>query len=102
MYVSPNDSELVAGYINAAKKFLKKDFSVPFPILLDTAGQVAEAYGVLKQSDSTSDVIASTFIIDRQGKIQLKYVGQDFADRPPIPLLLETLDHLKKPSKSGR
>ncbi len=102
MYVSPNDSGLVTGYINAAKKFLKKDFSIPFPILMDTGRKVAEAYGVLKKSDSTSEIIVSTFIIDREGNIRLKYVGQDFSDRPPVPMLLETLDHLKKPKKNGR
>ncbi len=102
MYVSPNDSGLVAGYVNAAKKFLKKDFSIPFPVLMDTARKVAEAYGVLNKSDSTGEIIVSTFIIDREGKIRLKYVGQDFADRPPVRLLLEALDNIAKPGKNRR
>jgi peroxiredoxin Q/BCP len=48
------------------KKFSTK-FHLPFPLISDEKGQVAKAYGVLKDTGKSTNRV--TFIIDKNGKI---------------------------------
>ncbi len=62
--------------------------------MTDPEKKTMEAYGVLNKADSVAQVTPAVFIIDKQGKIRLKYVSQDFSDRTPTAYLLEVLDGL--------
>ena len=59
-----------------ADKF-KSKFSLPFPLLSDPSHKVAEAYGVWKEKSMYGrkfmGVERSTFIINREGKIDAIY-----------------------------
>jgi peroxiredoxin len=69
-----------------------KDFSLkpgevptPFPILLDADRTISKGLGVFSSDWSGSKVeqgIPSVFIIDAQGRLMFKYIGQSPADRP--------------------
>lgn len=57
-----------------------------FPILADPGGGVVKKYGVY---NLLGDGVAApaTFIIDRQGIIRWRYIGQGIADRPTADAL---------------
>jgi len=48
------------------EKFTTK-YSLPFPLISDKEKQIAEAFGVLKETGTSAN--RTTFIIDKQGKI---------------------------------
>ena len=56
------------------KKFAEK-FSVPFPLLADEGGKVAERYGSLTSMGPIKFASRNTFIINPQGKIAKIYLG---------------------------
>ena len=45
-----------------------KQIGVTFPLLSDIGGQVSKAYGIL--NDQQQFAIRTTFVIDKEGKIQ--------------------------------
>ncbi len=64
--------------------------SFPFPVLLD------EDLAAVKRLDIAAQVaFPSSFIIDKQGRVALSYVGRDPSDRPSIKALLAQLDSLQ-------
>ena len=64
-----------------------------FPILYDPMAEVVGEYGVY---NLLRDGLAapSTFIIDKDGVIQWKYLGRDKSDRPSTRRVLEQLQLL--------
>ena len=58
--------------VSSHKKF-KEKYSLNFPLLSDTSGEVTKAYGVYKQKNMYGvirwGIERSTFIIDEEGKI---------------------------------
>jgi peroxiredoxin Q/BCP len=52
--------------VDSHKKFSTK-YKLPFPLVSDSKGNVARAYGVLKDSGTSTNRV--TFIIDKTGKI---------------------------------
>ncbi len=65
--------------------------SFPFPVLLDEDLAAVNQLGIAAQLASPS-----TFIIDKQGKVWLSYVGSNPADRPSIQAMLDQLDQLRQ------
>ena len=63
----------------------------PFPVLLDEDLAAVNRLGIAAQLASPS-----TFIIDKQGKVWLSYVGSNPADRPSIQAMLDQLDQLQQ------
>jgi peroxiredoxin len=63
--------------------------SFPFPVLLDEDLAAVNRLGIAAQL-----AFPSTFIIDKQNKVRLSYVGSNPADRPSIKALLAQLDRL--------
>ena len=58
------------------RKFAEK-YNVPFPLLADEGGKVAEQYGSLTSIGPIKFAARNTFIIDPQGKIAKIYEGVD-------------------------
>lgn len=84
--VYPGPKDAIELYIKQSR-LEAKDKPFPFPILLDTEGQVTEQLGI--KADLARP---STYVLDRNGKIVYAYVGSSTADRPPIKTMLEQLD----------
>jgi thioredoxin-dependent peroxiredoxin len=57
-------------------QFAKK-YSLPFALLADTQGKVAERYGSLRNFGPIKFAKRNTFLIDPQGKIAKVYIGVD-------------------------
>jgi peroxiredoxin len=72
--------------------------TISFPFLLDEDRRVTKAYGVYHAigTDALNIAHPATFVIDRQGRIRLLYVGMDQHDRLPVEAILETLRAIRK------
>ena len=46
--------------------------------------------------------LPSTYILDRDGKVRLAYVGATLTDRPSVKAMLDQLDRLAVPPGSGQ
>ena len=65
-----------------------------FPILFDPEAEVVREYGVynlLRDGYATP----STFIIDKNGKVRWKYIGQRYNDRPTNQQIIAQLEALQ-------
>ena len=64
-----------------------------FPILADPDRETTRSYGVF---DLLGDGVAtpSTFIIEPDGSVGWRHVGNDITDRPAIRAILDALDGL--------
>jgi peroxiredoxin len=69
---------------------MTKGQGIEYPVLADPEHQVIEAYGVY---DLLGDRRAtpSVFIVDEEGTITWRYVGQNTQDRPDVEAILEQL-----------
>lgn len=69
---------------------MTKGQGIEYPVLADPEHQVIEAYGVY---DLLGDRRAtpSVFIVDEEGTITWRYVGQNMQDRPGVEAILEQL-----------
>ena len=73
-----------------------KSIGIPFQVLYDPGTAVVRDYGVYDiLSDSPRLAAPSTFLIDRDGIIQWKYVASRYTDRPSVDRILEQLRLLK-------
>lgn len=63
----------------------------PFPVLLDVDLAAVKRLGIAAQLASPS-----TYIIDKEGKVRLSYVGSNPADRPSIQAMLDQLDRIQR------
>ena|SRR5207245_6384434 len=67
------------------------------PVLADPSFTVSASYGVAFQDFYSDGNKATTFIIDHDGMIRFAHrEGDNDMERPPIELLLKTIDDLKK------
>lgn len=119
LFVSPDKEDQARAFLRAASEFVAtKSHSLgpqvaklapqgvqaeqllapPFPVLLDPRKEVVSRYGLLTTEDGIEQPLASTFIIDKQGIVRLKYVAQDHGDRPPNAHLLEILALARRPA----
>ncbi len=89
-----------------SRKGFPKDLSLekgekptPFPILIDDQRKVTKGLGLFMTEWSGSKVdqlIPSVFILDKNGVLQFKYIGQNTWDRPSYEYLfriLKTIDN---------
>ena len=70
-----------------------KHLNLGFPILFDLEAKVIRKYGVynlLRDRHATP----STFIIDKNGKVRWKYIGQRYNDRPTNQQIIAQLEAL--------
>jgi peroxiredoxin len=91
--VYPGPDDHVDDFVKAALKTEKEQVdSVPFPIVLDRDFKATDYFNI-----HSTHAHPSTYLIDRNGGVQLAYVGADnTADRPSIKALLEKLDEIEK------
>ena len=74
--------------------FEKGSVPTPFPILIDEDRKVTKGLGLFMTEWSGSkvdQVIPSVYIIDKQGVLQFKYIGQNTWDRPSYDYLKQVL-----------
>lgn len=88
LLVYPGSKEQVPLFKEASIEASGKD-SFPFPVLLDEDLAAVNRLGIAAQL-----AFPSTFLIDKQGKVRLSYVGTNPTDRPSIKALLDQLDSL--------
>ena len=67
---------------------------LPFPLLADEAGAAAAGWGVYDESRQIART--AIFVVGRDLSIPFRYVGHDFADRPPTSALFDALDVVKE------
>ena len=84
------------------REIFPKDFSwteeaapTPFPVLVDAERTVSKGLGIFATEWSGSKVdqnIPSVFIVDKNGILRFKYVGQSTIDRPSYDYLFTILE----------
>ena len=91
--VYPGSDEHVGAFVQAALKTEKEQVdNVPFPIVLDRDYKATNYFHI-----RSAQAHPSTYLIDKEGAVQLAYVGADMsADRPSVKSLLEKLDAIEK------
>lgn len=70
---------------------------LPFPLLSDPDAAAIAAWDVYDPVGGTHGPIArpAIFVVGRDLSIPYEYVGRDFADRPPNPVLFEAMAAVK-------
>lgn len=88
LVVYPGPREHVDEFLEAARTNDKQQVDrVPFPIVLDREMKAVDFFGI-----RSNLAHPATYVIDKQGNVQLAYVGKDMSpDRPSIKALLEIL-----------
>lgn len=82
-----------------AFKLNKGEVPTPFPILIDGERKVSGGLGIFSTEWHGSKVdqcISSVFIVDKDGILQFKYIGQSTFDRPSFAYLMKILDSINK------
>jgi peroxiredoxin len=84
------------GMFNPEKYF--REHPISFPFLLDEDRHVTRAYGVYHAIGLDAFDIArpATFIVGRDGRLRMIYVGMDQHDRMPLQAILEVLRAIPK------
>jgi peroxiredoxin len=77
------------GLLGDVGEFVRKQ-KYSFPLLLDTERTVCKAYGVhhLIGLDAINIARPSAFVVDRQGRIQFLFVGENQKERVSLDALL--------------
>ena len=65
------------------------ELNLTYPILSDIYRNFIRQYGVLHPTEGIAR--PSMFIVNKEGKIVWKYVGEEANDRPPIDTVLQQL-----------
>ena len=94
--------EKVKGRTEMARKGFPKDLSAekgnvpaPFPILIDEDRKVTKGLGLFTTEWSGSkaeQLIPSVFVVDKQGILRFKYIGQNTWDRPSWEYMKKVLE----------
>ena len=97
LVVYPGNADHLNEFTEAARTTDKGQVDkVPFPIVLDTTLEAVEFFNI-----KSNLAHPSTYIIDKQGRIQFAYVGNDkSADRPSVKALLRTLTAMQAREKT--
>ena len=93
LVVYPGPRDHLEEFMEAAMKTDKQQIdAVPFPIVLDEDFKATIFFGIKGEH-----AYPSTFIIDKQGKIQLAYVGADLTiDRPSVKAIVDKLQEINR------
>jgi len=88
------------------RRIFPKDFTVareniplPFPILIDADHSVSSGLGLFTTNWGGSQVeqnMPAVYLIDDQGILKFKYIGQNTFDRPEYDYLLKILEMIKE------
>ena len=69
------------------------ELHLTYPILSDVYRNFIKQYGVLHPTEGIAR--PSMFVVNKEGKITLKYVGTEASDRPPMDTVLQQLSSAK-------
>ncbi|MFQ5895007.1 MAG: peroxiredoxin family protein [Nitrospinota bacterium] len=69
-----------------------RELSISFPLLSDPERKLIRTYGVLHPREGIAR--PATFIVDKRGIVRYRYVGKNFADRPPVARVLRAVQWL--------
>ena len=96
LVVYPGERDHLDEFVEAARTTGKKQVDqVPFPIVLDEEMTAVDYFSIRSKLAHPS-----TYVIDKQGKVRLAYVGADMsADRPSVKALLEVVQDADKGSE---
>lgn len=72
---------------------LVSEMKLTFPVLSDVYRNYIRQYGVLHPEEGIAR--PSIFLLNKEGKVVWKYVGADYMDRPPMPLVLQHVQSIK-------
>lgn len=86
LYISPEDLAHTREYLTKANVG-----QTPFPVLIDADRAVVRTYKLEKPTANQTEVHPSMLLVDQNGVLRFKYIGQDAYDRPPIEHLEEML-----------
>jgi peroxiredoxin len=84
-------------YFTEKYEFKKGEVPTPFPILIDSARTVSKSLGLFMTEWGGSKVdqnIPAVFLLDKNGVLKFKYIGQSTADRPGVDYLIKVLEKL--------
>jgi peroxiredoxin len=84
-------------YFTEKYEFKKGEVPAPFPILIDSARTVSKSLGLFMTEWGGSKVdqnIPAVYLLDKNGVLKFKYVGQSTADRPGVNYLLNVIEKL--------
>lgn len=79
------------------EKHPEPDFTVPFPVLLDTGFSACRTFGVAY--DPSPDAFPfpvsepATIVVDKEGHVVFSYHGTEPPDRPTVDVVLDVLAH---------
>jgi peroxiredoxin len=94
---SKRRAEFAKGYFTERYEFKKGEVPTPFPILIDSARTVSKSLGLFTTEWSGSKVdqnIPAVFLLDKNGVLKFKFVGQSTTDRPSIAYLIKVMESL--------
>lgn len=83
------------GFFKPVRYLLRNPVS--FPFLLDEDRKVTKAYGLYHRLGTDAFNIAhpATLVVDRSGKVQFIYLGENQTDRVPLERVLEFVKGLR-------
>ncbi len=76
----------------------KESLELPFPILVDPDLRVIHAYGVFHENEPKGRSIArpATFVLNSDGLIDYRYIGENTGDRPAADAILAVLPKVER------
>jgi peroxiredoxin len=90
-------AEFAKNYFTEKYEFKKGEVPTPFPILIDSARTVSKSLGLFMTEWGGSKVdqnIPAVYLLDKNGVLKFKYVGQSTTDRPGINYLLKVMESM--------
>ena len=90
-------AEFAKNYFTEKYEFKKGEVPTPFPILIDSARTVSKSLGLFMTEWGGSKVdqnIPAVYLLDKNGVLKFKYVGQSTTDRPGINYLIKIMESM--------
>lgn len=94
---SKRRAEFARSYFTEKYEFKKGEVPTPFPILIDSSRAVSKSLRLFMSEWGGSKVdqnIPAVFLIDKNGILKFKYVGQSTTDRPGVNYLIKVMESL--------
>ena len=88
--VDPHDKAIVM------RNKLKNEPGVDYPMLSDADHRVIDRYGLLNDKAKRAMPHPATIVIDRQGKVQWKFIEVDYTKRPSNEGVLKEILKVEK------
>ncbi|MBM4171920.1 MAG: peroxiredoxin family protein [Ignavibacteria bacterium] len=90
-------AEFAKNYFTEKYEFKKGEVPTPFPILIDSSRTVSKSLGLFMTEWGGSKVdqnIPAVYLLDKNGVLKFKYIGQSTTDRPSTKYLINVMEKL--------